>query len=149
MTRFLKLPDPSRFAALPASGSAPGQSRCSSLPAPNRHSQESPLRPPDPEQPHAAIRRPSAPEPCVSSQTLGARGKARYSPLRTGRGRAAGNLYSGPGRARCARTPRSPRGRGRRGVSHPAPPPATSLVTSEAQSTNGRGALERNARCAA
>lgn len=39
MTRFLKLPDPSRFAALPGSGSAPGQSRCSSLPAPNRHSQ--------------------------------------------------------------------------------------------------------------
>lgn len=46
---------------------------------------------------------------------------ARYSPLGTWRGRAAGKLCSGPGGAGCARTRRSPRGRGRSGVSHPAP----------------------------
>ncbi|XP_040612355.1 CD164 sialomucin-like 2 protein isoform X2 [Mesocricetus auratus] len=41
-----------------------------------------------------------APAPCASSQSLGTRGRAHYSPLRTGRGWAAGSLHSGPGRAR-------------------------------------------------
>lgn len=74
---------------------------------------QSQLRPPTP----------GSGEQPASSQTLGPRGGvSTHRRLRTGRGRAAGKLHARPGRARCARTPRSPRGRGRRRVSHPAPP---------------------------
>lgn len=72
--------------------------------------------------PLGACRRPRAAASWVLFRMPGACGGARYSPLGTWCGRAAGRLCSGPGGAGFARTRRSPRGRGRSGVSHPAPP---------------------------
>lgn len=112
---------------------------------------ESQLRPPDPEQRQAASHPPGAPAPCVSSQTLGTCGR---TPLLTAQDRARPGRGEPPLRSWqskvCADPKKPPRPREtRRESPRPAPPPATGLVTSEARSANGRGALERSARCAA
>lgn len=88
----------------------------------------------------------------VSSQTPGTRSRAHYSPVaqdrvRPGRGEPPLRFWQ---RKVCADPEKPPRPREtRRESPRPAPPPATGLVTSEAQQTNGRCALERSACCAA
>lgn len=93
-----------------------------------------------------------APLHAVSSQTPGTRGRAHYSPVAQGRvrpGRGAPPLRFWQSKV-CADPKKPPRPREtRRESPRPAPPPATGLVTPEAQQANGRCALERSACCAA